>query len=169
MQPYTAASGSESKLSSRTVSKYFNIVDELKWDTFDDYVSHVHTINYVSFVKQDWITSVCSCVFLAKNYYCHHIIGLAVHKGKAAYLDIHKQIPIGQSRPRGQPKKTTSALVYQEDGPLSSDSSASTGEFEADSSPMKKKKDKSDIHTANSINSTNYINRTKKKRSKTQS
>jgi len=34
------------------------------------------------------------------------IILLAVHKGKAAYLNIHKQIPIGKSRPRSQPKKT---------------------------------------------------------------
>jgi hypothetical protein len=142
---YCMPSGLETKLSLRTVSKYFNIVDELNWDTFDDYVSHVHTINYVSFVKKDWITSVCSCVFWAKNYYCHHVIGLAVHKGKAVYLDIHKQIPIGQSRPRGQPRKNASALVHQEDCPLSSDSSDSSEEYEADPSPMKKTKKRGKI------------------------
>ncbi len=56
-------------------------------------------------------------------------------------MDIYNQIPIGQSRPRGQPKKIASALIHQEDGPLSSDSS-DTQEFEADPSPMKKNKKK---------------------------
>ena len=49
--------------------------------------------------------------FWNKKNFCHHVIGLAVLKKKSHYKDVHKQIPIGQTRPRGQPKKTSSALT----------------------------------------------------------
>jgi len=48
------------------------------------------------------------------------------------------EIPIGQTRPRGQPKKTASGLVKQDDGVLSSDSSSSSSTDESDLSPLKK-------------------------------
>ena len=38
--------------------------------------------------------------FWAKNYVCHHVVGLAVFKKKAAYQDIHMQIAICQTIPR---------------------------------------------------------------------
>ena len=59
-------------------------------------------------------------------------------KKKAHFLDIHMEIPIGQTRGRGQPKKTASALVTQDDGlELSEDSSQD--DDEEDPSPIKKK------------------------------
>jgi len=135
---YCMPGGLERKLSTRTISKYFNLVDELRYETFDEYVKDIHTINYVKFVKKDWITSVCSCVYWAKNYYCHHTIGVAAYKNKVSFLDEHKQIPIGQSRPRGQPKKTASALEHQNDQPISSsDSSDTTVDYPDDPSPKK--------------------------------
>jgi len=39
----------ETKLSSRDCTKYFNIVDEKRWDTLDDYTEHIRTVDYV-----DW-------------------------------------------------------------------------------------------------------------------
>ena len=47
-------------------------------------------------------------------------------------------INIGQSRPRGQPKKTASALTKQIDVKLSSDSSDSPENESPDPSPLKK-------------------------------
>ncbi len=82
---YCMPSGLEKRLSMRTITKYFNIVDERSWSSFDEYVSQIHTINYVSFVKKDWIKSVCSCVYWAKNYFCHHVIGLAVSRKKQLF------------------------------------------------------------------------------------
>jgi hypothetical protein len=56
----------------------------------------------------------------------------------SSFLDEHKQIPIGQSRPRGQPKKTASALGHQNDQPISSsDSSDTTVDYPDDPSPKK--------------------------------
>ena len=86
-------------------------------------------------VSKDWLTSKCSCVFWAKNYKCHHVVGLAVFKGRAVYQDLHKTIPIGQNRPRGQPKKTAGALIRQTDRKSSDSSSDST---DSDPSPIKK-------------------------------
>ena len=63
-------------------------------------------------------------LFWSKNHYCHHVVSVAVHKKQAKFKDIHKQIPIGQTRPRGQPKKTTSALNHQLSEQLTTDSSS---------------------------------------------
>jgi len=38
------------RLSVRTITKYFNLVDQQSWSSFDEYVNLIHTINYVSFV-----------------------------------------------------------------------------------------------------------------------
>ena len=42
----------EKLLSSRDVTKYFNIVDQLSWSRFDEYVDHIGTLHYVNFSKK---------------------------------------------------------------------------------------------------------------------
>ncbi len=135
---YCMPVGEEKKLTTRDVNKYFNIVDQLSWSKFDEYANQINTLHYVKFNKEDWIRSKCNCWFYAKNYYCNHIIGLAVHKKRVVFKDIHKQIQIGQSRKRGQPKKTASALVKQTDYSSSSESSSESGSTSAsEDSPVK--------------------------------
>ena len=107
------SSGLEKSLTLKDFKKYFKIVNDQSWVSFDDYKNHIRTINYVDWVTKDWIKSKCSCVFWAKNYYCHHVVGLAVYKGRAIYQEIYMSIPIRQTRPRGQPKKTAKALTRQ--------------------------------------------------------
>ncbi len=137
---YCMASGLESKLSKLSCKKYFNIVDERRWSNFDEYKSHIHSINYVEFNRKDWIKSKCSCVWWAKNYCCHHVIGLAVSKKKCEYKDVHMLIPIGISRGRGQPKKTATALTRQEENfKVSEDSASSDNSDDSDPSPVKRK------------------------------
>ena len=48
------------------------------------------------------------------------------------------EIPIGQTRPRGQPKKTSGALTRQKGQAISSDSSTASNDSE-EPSPLKKK------------------------------
>ena len=120
------------------MTKYFNIVDQLSWAKFDEYADHIGTIHYVKFNKKEWLKSVYSCWFWAKNYYCKHTIGLAVYKKRVVYKDIHKTIQIGQTRPRGQPRKTKSALDKQAD--YSSSSETSSSESSSSSSLVLKKK-----------------------------
>jgi hypothetical protein len=101
----------------------------------EDYESQIRSIYAIKYDKKDWISSQCSCVFWAKNYYCHHVIGIAVTKKKAAYLDVNMQIEIGHTRKRGQPKKTASALNKLKDYSSSSDSTSSS---DSEPSPVKK-------------------------------
>ncbi len=86
--------GLDKVLSLRDCTKYFNVVDELNWDTLDKYEAHIRTVYYVEYNKKEWILSKCSCIFWAKNYFCHHVVGLAVENKKVQYLDVHKQIEI---------------------------------------------------------------------------
>ena len=93
--------GLEKSLTVKDCQSYFKVVNNKLWTTFDEYTIQIRSVHYVEWVSKDWLTS--SCVFWAKNYKWHHIVGLAVFKGRAVYQDLHKTIPIGQNRPRGQP------------------------------------------------------------------
>ena len=64
---YCMPGGLEKAMSVRDITKYFNIVDEKSWKTFDEFANHIHTIHYVSFNKKDWSMSTCSCEWWAKN------------------------------------------------------------------------------------------------------
>ena len=134
---YCIPGGNDKRLSVRNCTKFFKIIDDLSWESFDDYKSHIRTVHYVQWFSKDWIKSVCCCVFWAKNYFCHHVVGLAAFKKKCVFLDIHMEIAIGQTRPRGQPKKTANALTRQEEI-VSSDSSTECSDG-SDPSPIKKK------------------------------
>ncbi len=134
---YCMPAGEEKKLSVRDVTKYFNVVNELNWNKFDEYAEYIGTLHYVKFDKKDWLKSVCNCWYWAKNYYCNHTIGLAVYKKRVVYKDQHKVIQIGQNRKRGQPKKTASALTKQDDPSSSSASSSDTSSSSSETSPVK--------------------------------
>lgn len=99
MQLYYMPGGPEKKLSSRDCSKYFNIVDEKRWDTFDDYAQHIRTVHYVEWSKE-CMKSRCSCIHWAKDYFCKHVVGLAVFKNKVTYQESHMTINIEVSRKR---------------------------------------------------------------------
>ncbi len=132
---YCISAGIDTKLSKRDCSKYFNIVDQTSWANFDEYSSHINKIRFIKFNKNDWLKSQCSCSYWAKNYFCNHVIGLAVIKKQVVFKDIHKVIPIGQTRPRGQPKKTKGALEKQQD--YSSSSSSEDSSVVSEESPKK--------------------------------
>ena len=128
------------KLSSRDCKKYFNRLDDQSWASFDEYADHIDKIHYVKYDKKAWTRSICSCEHWAKNYFCHHVIGLAETKAKVQYTDVHRQIPIGQNRKRGQPKKTKGALERQMDYMSSSSSSSESSDEDTYQSPVKTQK-----------------------------
>ena len=135
---FCMSTGLEKSISTKECGKYFKIVDDLSWGSFKEYEEHIRTINYVQYDKKTWLLSRCSCVYWAKNYHCHHVVGLAVKNNKVAYLDVHKQIKIGQNRLRGQPKKTATALKRQQDYISSDSSEADSDSVDSDNSPVKK-------------------------------
>ena len=101
------------QISSRDCRKYFNTLDLQNWKNFKVYKSQIRSIHYIEFNKQNWLKSICNCTFWSKNLFCQHVIGLAVYKNKAQYKEVHMQIPIGQNRKRGQPKKRHLHLIIK--------------------------------------------------------
>ncbi|RNA21530.1 hypothetical protein BpHYR1_030632 [Brachionus plicatilis] len=65
----------------------------------------------VTLNNQDFRRSKCSCLSYDKKNICKHIIGVASYfKLYTIPLEI-KNLPMGEKRKRGAPKKATKALV----------------------------------------------------------
>ena len=128
---YCMPSGLEKVLSLRDCTKYFNIVRDMNWDTFDDYVNHIGAINYVEFCKKYWLKSKCSCSFWAKNYFCHHEQGQNILSWCShAYRHC-------SNKTKRSAIKTNGALIKQAKI-LSSSDSSSKSPNNSDPSPIKK-------------------------------
>ena len=70
-----------------------------------------------------------------KNYFCHHVIYIAVNHKLAQFLDIHMTIPIGHARSIGRPKGTK--------GNDKQVSSSDSSEISSSDSEITKQKEKS--------------------------
>ena len=130
------------KLTARDCKKYFYFIDDQSWCIFDEWIKQKNSVHYINNNKQEWLKSTCSCSFWAKNLFCQHIIGLAVYKKKCQFTETHMQIPIGQNRIRGQPKKTKSALTHQNDYISTSSSESDSSDPDSYVSPFKQKNKK---------------------------
>jgi hypothetical protein len=62
------------------------------------------SLYYIELNKNTWLHSKCSSQHWKKNYFCHHVIYIAVNHKFAQFLDTHMTIPIGQTRSVGRPK-----------------------------------------------------------------
>ncbi len=58
-----------------------------------------------------WKEGRCSCPSFFKTFLCKHIIGLAIRLKYVKPPPEAKQIPIGEKRKRGRPKKAGKALL----------------------------------------------------------
>ena len=77
------------------------------WKDFDTFKTKIGSLHYKELNKLNtWLHSKCSCQHWMKNYFCHHVIYIAVNHKLAQFLDIHMTIPIGQTRSVGRPKGT---------------------------------------------------------------
>ncbi len=57
--------GLEKAISQRDCTKYFTIIEDKSWDSFDNYASHIRTIHYIKYEKKNWLKSKCSCEYWA--------------------------------------------------------------------------------------------------------
>ena len=77
------------------------------WKDFDTFKTKIGSLHYKELNKLNtWLHSKCSCQHWMKNYFCHHVIYIAVNHKLAQFLDIHMTIPIGKTRSVGRPKGT---------------------------------------------------------------
>ena len=86
-------------------------VTQLRWTTFDQFKKRAFKVWIVTMKTDNWRSARCTCPSFMKQYKCKHSIGMAIRLKLVKPPPEAKQIPIGQKRKRGRPKKATKALL----------------------------------------------------------
>lgn len=81
------------------------------WRSFDDFRSHASAAWIVTMRNEEWVDARCSCPRFLKNYKCKHSLGMAIRLQLVNAPPEAKQIPLGQKRKPGRPKKASQALL----------------------------------------------------------
>ena len=68
------------KNSSFPNSKLFTNINQVKIRDFDNVVSSFQKVKKVSLNRTTWTSSRCSCAYYLKNYFCYHIVAVAVQE-----------------------------------------------------------------------------------------
>jgi hypothetical protein len=82
---------------------------------FDGLINHVIHVPIVNLKRESWTESQCSCKFYMKNYFCKHIIVVAVSQGLGQIPIEYNDATIAGKAKRGRPSKAEKALRLQKD------------------------------------------------------
>lgn len=85
----------------------------LRWNTFDQFKKRAFKVYLVDLPKDGakWTEGTCTCPSFMKRFLCKHVMGLAIRLKYAKPPPSAKNIPLGEKRKRGRPKKATRALL----------------------------------------------------------
>jgi hypothetical protein len=99
--------------SSKITQDEIQCVEKCRWNTFEQYKKRAFSVWIIDMPKlsNNWQDGVCTCPYFMKHFLCKHLIGLAIRLKYAKPPPAAKDIPIGEKRKRGRPKKATRALL----------------------------------------------------------
>ena len=106
--------GERTTLRKNEVKDYVSELRDFNWQTFEEFNQSKSKYWSINIINDDWIlNSSCSCPHFAKHYLCKHVIGIANLLGLegSAIPENAKDVPLGQKRKRGAPKKANRALL----------------------------------------------------------
>ena len=92
-------------------AKEIKYVTDLQWSSFDLFRRRAFNVWIVTMDTSHWQSALCTCPHFLKQYKCKHSIGMALRLKLVKPPLEAKQIPIGQKRKRGRPKKAKLALL----------------------------------------------------------
>jgi hypothetical protein len=98
------------KNSSFSISKLFTNINQAKIRDFDNVVSSFQKVKKVSLNRTKWTSSRCSCAYYLKNYFCYHIVAVAVQERLTEIPLKYQTQEIAAKKKRGRPPKATPAL-----------------------------------------------------------
>jgi len=106
---YYCPAGDEGKVTEEQIE---NVLD-MRWNTFDQFKKRSFAVWIVNLPNDSdkWKEGKCTCPCFLKKYMCKHVIGLSIRLKYVKPPPSAKQIPIGEKRRRGRPKKATKALI----------------------------------------------------------
>jgi len=88
-------------------------VKDCKWNTFDQFKKRAFGVWIIKLPidGNKWQEGHCTCPNYLKKYICKHIVGIAMRCKYVKPPPAAKQVPIGEKRKRGRPKKSSKALI----------------------------------------------------------
>lgn len=95
------------------INSRFNKLESDKDLSFDKLVSFQRGLSKVFLDRKNWSNSRCSCIFFFKNYYCFHIIALAVNQKLLTMPLKYNNKAIAPKAKAGRPAKAKKCLVRQ--------------------------------------------------------
>ena len=81
--------------------------------SFDHFILTVKKIKIINLNRTNWTDSKCSCSWFLKNYFCFHLIALAVNEKLTDIPLDYKNVPIEAKPKRGRKPKAKSALIRE--------------------------------------------------------
>ena len=79
----------------------------------DKFIECVKSVKMIKLDRDNWAKSKCSCSWFQKNYFCYHIIALAVNE-KLVEIPLEYKLVVIESKPkRGRKPKAKVGLVRQ--------------------------------------------------------
>ena len=76
-----------------------NKFDELKFDSFESYIECCKHVHVVTFDREHWEKSKCTCWYFMKKYHCYHVFVIAVNERMITVPSNFRNAKIGQ-KPR---------------------------------------------------------------------
>ena len=75
------------------------------WTDFNDYVNRAFCLWKITLPidPKEWKTGSCTCPTYMKEYFCKHLIGIAIFTKRLLVPNTCKAMPLGQNRKKGRP------------------------------------------------------------------
>ena len=97
----------------KTTQTEIDYIKEMKLKTFDQFKQKAFKVWTLTMInnEENWSHNVCSCPDFFKKFMCKHIVGFTIQMKYCKPPLAAKDVPIGEKRKRGRPKKATKALL----------------------------------------------------------
>jgi len=108
---YYIPAGATETVTKNEIQKY----KKKKWTSFDQFKDLQFGMWKVTLSHNgsEWKNGFCNCPNFFKEYICKHVIGMAIRLKFCKPPAPAKDVPIGEKRKRGRPRKITKALLIE--------------------------------------------------------
>jgi MULE transposase domain len=106
---YYIPAGTKETMTRAEIEKY----NKKKWTSFDQFKDLQFGIWKLTLPNNgsEWTKGICNCPNFFKEYICKHVIGMAIRLKFCKPPPAAKDVPLGEKRKRGRPRKATKALL----------------------------------------------------------
>ena len=110
---YMCKGGKDGSLTRQECKQFLTDLDAVPWLQFDQMISSIFNIRIITFNKDNWKLSKCTCCYWLKNYICSHVIACSFRLRLFDFKDIGMDVPIEKKRKIGASRKNLSCYNKQ--------------------------------------------------------